>query len=542
MFKTLQRFLGNSSSCWLDFVFVAVLALVWYGWLLRVGIAISPDSAEYLFFSLQILKDFDFSGIYTVWPPAYPFLLAVVQLIDSSPTGAATLVSAISLLILLWALMQILVELYVPRYLRYLAVIFLISNPNFLHIFEFAWADGPFTAFYMLFILYLVRHYKSGDYRFFLMACVTIALMSLTKYIGYFSFIVLGGYAFLLALRAPSQYLTHFRLYVLPLGLSLAPSFAWVVRNYLVDGTLHGVRYPAQATLSQNLGYLLNITFRDNQPIILMAIGLVICFFLFFRQQIKGDEKRKKSLLLILASGLIYLSLLMYSVSTVDLEQLYTRYISPIYPLLILVVVYVITTMHQEIVLDNTKEKTRQIVLVFVIVSMSVTLLYTWRQHTRPYFSRPFHIVKYTDFTFFHGELGFNISKEKIVLSTWLERQLATNKQANLYVMINHRPNVTEPYLNRALVLRKHILPNYSVLSYDAQKDSVTLNVKDQSGVGNSLRYIHLASSNQLNESFRWSSNTLAILDHERITELRPLLNQHHCTIEKISYLYGVKC
>lgn len=542
MYKNLQTYFIDSKPCWLDGIFVAALALAWYGWLSRVGIAISPDSSEYLFFSLQILKDFDFSGIYTVWPPAYPFLLAMAQLIDNSPSSAATLVSALFLFVLLWALVQITVQLNVPRYLRYATTLLLVSNPNFLHIFEFAWADGPFTAFYMLFILYILRHQKTGDYKSFLIACVTISLMSLTKYIGYFSLIVASFYVLFFLKCSPGQYLFHFRLYIFPLVLSFIPSVAWVVRNYFIDGTIHGVRYPAQATFSQNLGYLFNITFRDNQPLILMTLWVVVCFFLFFPGRLKYNKNNYKFLLILFGSSLIYLSLLIYSVSTVDLEQLYTRYISPVYPLLILIVIYIITVMHQELAISDSNEKIRHTVLILVLISMSLTLLYTWRQQTRPYFSRPFHIVKYTDSTFFHGELGFNISKEKAAIATWLEHHLATNKQTNLYVLIDHRPNVTEPYLNRALLFRKDILPSYTIISYDAQKDSVTLKLKDHSGVEKLLKYIHLANSDQLNDSSRWGSNTLAILDHSRITELRPFLNQQHCTIDKISYLYGVKC
>lgn len=528
-----------------DMVFAVFASIGWYLWLSTVGIAISPDSSEYLFFSLQIHYQGDYSSIYTVWPPAYPFLLSIAQYINIAPADAATLVSAASLLVLLLCLSHVMRLINIPGAIRCFGLFFLILNPDFLHIFEYAWADGPFTAFYILFISAILKHWQTQKFFYFVLAAIAVSLMSLTKYIGYFSYGILVSYLFAFLFYKKDVSLHLVTKYLAIVAVTPLPSIVWAFRNHQLDGTIHGPRTPARVSLLQNIEYLLNVTYRDNMSLIIM-IGVIFCILMILKHKNQIDNNQFKqdrfSVLLILVSAIGYLCLLLYGVSTVDLEQLYTRYISPIYPIILLIFTYQLWLIVRLVTNKSTHPKGRRTITIFTTLLIFVGTAYTLRQETRPYFVRPFHIHKFTEFKFLPGDLGFQFSKEKTAISKYLESYLASTDILNVYLFINQRPGIVEPYLNRSVFFRNGIFSNLTLIGFEPDRTGYDVLLTDRAGRLKRVRYLHAASPLELRRVDMWPASTVAILDHDNFEVIKDSLKLRKCSFEQIQYLYGVTC
>jgi hypothetical protein len=528
-----------------DTIFAAFAGIGWYLWLSTVGIAISPDSSEYLFFSLQIHYKGDYSGIYTVWPPAYPFLLSVAQFINIAPADAATLISAVSLLLLLLCLSFVMKLINIPVAIRCFGLFFLILNSDFLHVFEYAWADGPFTAFYILFIAAMLKHWQTEKFLYFILAATAVSLMSLTKYIGYFSYGILAAYllAFLFYKKNVSPPLVT--KYLVIFVITPLPSIVWAIRNHQIDGTIHGPRTPARVGLLQNIEYLLDVTYRDNISLIIMILVVFgILAVLVHKNHINNTQikQERSSVFLILFSAFGYLCLLLYGVSTVDLEQLYTRYISPIYPIILLIFIYQLSLVLRFVTNKSTGPNSRRTIAIFTTLLVFVGTAYTLRQETRPYLVRPFHIHKFTDFKFLPGDLGFQFSREKTAISKYLESYLAGTDDLNVYVFINQRPGIVEPYLNRSVFFRNGVFSNLTLIGFEPDRTGYDVLLTDRAGQLKRVRYLHAASPLDLRKVDMWPASTVAILDHENFELVKDDLKLQRCSFERIQYLYGVTC
>ncbi len=213
------------------------------------GVGISPDSVLYVSTAQNLLEGNGFVyywgyywGTYLNAPPLYPLVLAFSGLFGVDVVSAAGYVNSAAFGLTIFVTTMWVRSHVQSRFLVIWAGCACILSVPLIYVSTFAWTEPLFILFTVL-SLFTLDHFLSTRQRWFLLlAAVCSALACLTRYPGVI--VVFTSLIFLVSQRCVtiSDKLKYSVFYFV---ISIAPLYIWMLRNYVVYGSIFG-KYPSE--------------------------------------------------------------------------------------------------------------------------------------------------------------------------------------------------------------------------------------------------------------------------------------------------------
>jgi hypothetical protein len=246
---------------------------------------------------------------------------------------------------------------------------------------SYLWTEALYIILTTLMLILLSWHRSRVSWTWLLALGIVTGLAPIVRYIGVVNILTATA---CLALLFTGRWWTKL-LKCLAFGISTAiPLATWCLRNYAIDGTLFGVRPPANNPITENL-YRSWIAFSDWFVLAhdkhLTVLWIVVPMTLYATLQVRASIPWRKCLPLLLFVGL-YVAFLNISASKHVLDPIDTRLLSPIYiPLLFLLSLLVKTTV-------TSAPKTTQTLMLTALISI---VLSNFLNFGKMYYDLPQH-------------------------------------------------------------------------------------------------------------------------------------------------------
>lgn len=351
------------------------------------GAGLTPDSIGYLAATRSLLAG---KGVLwykgdpiDIWPPLYPVILAIVNKVFGVDFLASVhVINAIffGLIVYLSGILFFNYLVCIPS-LAILGSIYVLLSNSLFSVSVMAWSEPVFILCVLLFILSIDAYLEKGDRTAFLILTLSAMLACLTRYIGVT--LIMSGIASILILGKTSlrNKLTFSSIFAF---ISAFPLGLWLIRNYLVGGTIAGYREPSKYTVFDNINFTLEAIIRWFLPGRLVSllsgdyllvisvgfVGLLCILFISYRSKITVDINRLVPIALFTT---IYLAFLIYTATKIAFEQIENRYVSPVFILVVLISLLLIETLWE--VLKKTVKFSSQTIKRFITIAFATLLL-----------------------------------------------------------------------------------------------------------------------------------------------------------------------
>jgi hypothetical protein len=313
----------------------------------RYGVGLSADSVSYIAVARNLLNSHSFlnlsGSILKEWPPLYPLVIAGFKLCGSNDFLAVRLISALS-----FGLIIFLSGLWVLRYSGSLtfsvisSICILLSKPLAAVCYQ-AWSEPVFILLIIIFLILMPRLVDKPTFKAMLVLSIVTSAVCLTRYIGIVLFPV-GA----VILFSGIKHLRKKLIFTAGWGLlSAVPLGIWLIRNWILTGTLSGSRAPATITLSENINLAGNTIASWFIPtgvenlipgwllFVLFCIFVSAIFAVNIHKTIKS-EKIDWPINTVLLFLIVYTITILYAVTTTGMDFLDDRFLSPIYPAIVI--------------------------------------------------------------------------------------------------------------------------------------------------------------------------------------------------------------
>ncbi len=313
------------------------------------GTGITPDSVAYISVARHIsagLGFINFDGyVFILQPPLYPIILGIIKKI----LFIDPLISAGYLNSVLFGLIIFYSGLYLTRLLRsfaltILGVFVVLISSTLITISLTTFTEPLFILFIILFLYYLDKYIKRGMISSLVLFSLAITFACLTRYVGVV-LILTGSICILVFGEKPGK--EKLKNLILFLLITLLPTGIWVLRNYLLSGTLVGQRAGSSFTLIDNLMLFFNTIIKWYLPwqinkyqllplLIVVLIGIIDRYVLMYKLKnvIEGFKQFGPIIIFIL----LYSFFIIVSSTTTAFDKIDNRLLSPIYIPLIFVI------------------------------------------------------------------------------------------------------------------------------------------------------------------------------------------------------------
>jgi hypothetical protein len=295
----------------------------------RWGAGLNADSLMYINTSRNLLNGRGFSRLsgvsgtkpVTHFPPLFPLLLAGLQMLGVKTVDGALLMNALAFGSSVLMVGLILNTATGKSWPSLIGSALMLASPILIEVNSWAKTE-PLYIMWGLIQVFLLVGYARSRQRFLLVAsAVSTAFAYLTRYVG-ISLIVPAVLAILLeAEEPPRRRLENASIF---LGISLAPTMAWMIRNILVSGSATNRRlvwHPVDLShlkLSFALLWKWLLPFPWNRDALLITICVLLVvlgttIFIFWRRGRRSLAEKLKSISWLDVRGLLVLYVLSYS-------------------------------------------------------------------------------------------------------------------------------------------------------------------------------------------------------------------------------------
>lgn len=319
-------------------------------WLAPYGLALSPDGAHYTNVALRFAYD-GFSLVDPKYPVGYPLLLQFVMPFEPFPMDAALWLSVLCFGVTLagvGSLARRLTSHPAWPFAAVLACAFFIPVWN-AHL--LALSEAPFTSLLILHSLCVARHLElarndaKAGLGWFALAAVCVGMSAVVRVMGYALIAVFSAYAFAWVLRGTSLARTRLELLAAH-SLSYLPALGIAIANAAAGRAVHGERPPAEAaeTFTVNVERVIATLGTDLGAALVATIAAsLVAFFVHLHRQ--GTARGSTSAASLSAASLyvylfavvaVYVPVLIVGASLAKISPIDTRFLMPIYPLLLL--------------------------------------------------------------------------------------------------------------------------------------------------------------------------------------------------------------
>jgi hypothetical protein len=252
----------------------------------RYGIGVSPDSSNYIAAARSLLSGDGFlyfdGRAYTVWPPLFPMLLALLGLAGLEPMIGARVLNVLAFGATIFVSGTLLLRCTTSRVFALLGTLAVVLSPALLASFIMAWSEPVFILLTTLFLFTMPRFLQEKHLHLLVLAAVISGLACLQRYAGV-AFILAGVVLIVLGMAKTSVLRRCLHL-VIFCGISATPIALWLARNTSLEGHATGsnhIRLAAASELWRT--FLLAVEFpamwifREKSPgtARLLAAGLI---------------------------------------------------------------------------------------------------------------------------------------------------------------------------------------------------------------------------------------------------------------------------
>lgn len=384
------------------------------------GPGITHDSAAYMYAAQSLLNGegfqyFGYPSPFIQWPPLYPALLALGGLTGLTFRFTSTLLNCFAFALIVFFAGRWMFANFKSRLLSIGGTLLLFLSVPLLRVSEYLWTESLFVLFFLLFYIELERFFQHGKMKSLILAALFSALVCIDRYAG----VTIAAAACLFLLFSKKGFIKGILHAALYGAITIIPMGGWVIRNYIVSGTLLGVRLPSTFPLKLNIKRTLESVYNWIQPdkllsshvsgpflnalklfSVLVPALIVTAFILFLiRGLIVSASARKLTedlkhtghlfpIAFFTVFSAIYIVYLIASATSVAFEPINSRYLIPVY---LPAVLGILTAADLLLDLAGKKFKTTANVLpaplVFLIllylayplVNTAATVLDSWR-------------------------------------------------------------------------------------------------------------------------------------------------------------------
>lgn len=329
-------FILSSSLLFFAF-FVVYLATKW-------GIGLTPDSITYIQGARGILKNIDFSGLGTHYPPFYFILLAFTGLFFESIIISARYLHIFIFVINAFLFSYLLKSKTQSQWLFVLGLSVFISAPVIFKTHVMAWSE-PFFVTCMLCNFHFISEYLwKGQNKDFILAAIFAALAIVTRYIGIALIITCLLIIITESRRCLKERIKNTVYFAVISGL---PMFFWLLRNELTQHQITSRSFVSHLISFENIQQCLETIygwfFLSQDHGYLLAVLVMISGWVYWRYYFKDSrEKNMGSYQLLKVSmtfAVLYIVLLFISKSFFDAYIPFDqRILSPLFLCVVLII------------------------------------------------------------------------------------------------------------------------------------------------------------------------------------------------------------
>ena len=313
---------------------------------INCGVGLDWDSANYIVVARNLLAGEGFVQIfahkpYTLWPPLYPLLLAGASFFVFDPRDVAGPVNAILFAATIFVAGQWLRQNLKSRLLVLWGCLAVALAFPLAHLAAWALSETPFIFFATLALVRIDDFLRDGARSSLLWAAAFSALTCLTRYMG---IAMLGTIAVLLVFQRGVPPLDKAKRIVAYALISATPLGLWLLRNFLLIGSLTGNRrgdIDFLEILNQILTLVEKWAFLPPAllGIALLALAIAVGYLYFFSLRKTGEWTDWHPFFTFGGFALAYLVLLIAAtLSGYAWFGIHNRFLAPLYiPVLFLV-------------------------------------------------------------------------------------------------------------------------------------------------------------------------------------------------------------
>ncbi len=236
----------------------AVLVLVTTS---RFGAGISPNSISFISAARNLNAGEGFtisSGApVTAWPPLYPALLAFVgRIFNGDSLQIADALNAFIFALIIYSGGALSFKyLSSSPIIAVLGVLLILASIPVFSASVMVWSEPLFILLVLLGIICSRYYLQVNDSISLMLLSLSVSLACMTRYIGVV--LILWGILVILFQRGGNvrKRLNHAIIFTL---ISILPLTIWITRNYVLSGTLFGLRAASINSLDKNLSYVFN--------------------------------------------------------------------------------------------------------------------------------------------------------------------------------------------------------------------------------------------------------------------------------------------
>lgn len=417
------------------------------------GLGTSRDSVEYLFTSMSLTKGDGFisfaGGPFILWPPLYPILLSLLQVLGiSDPLKAALILQMVTFIWLAALFTWLFLRLFPANFsLAFIGNSILGTGVALTVLFQAVCSDYLFLALVLSFVYYCDKYIVDNQMSALWSMTVVSALAMLQRYIGVA--LLLTGVWIVFQYTRMEFWKRSGRSILL--GLSTIPLGIWILSlpaEALVRGAPSSLVENFYSFTFSILSWFIPYTELYGHPVRLQfgMWGLWIFVFIssllqwIFHRRYSSVESVKAPLLLF---GLIYSITLLVIASLSSFNTLDSRFASPVF---ITLIVLALTTVDLIVILLGNLGKTVRVVLSLIMfvpllialvlsVYQSVFFMQTHAEHGSGYTSRDWNnhpVIQYWETHLPDGEyLVFSNYPAGVAVHTWIETLASPRRTAH---------------------------------------------------------------------------------------------------------------
>lgn len=308
------------------------------------GAGVTPDSVFYLSTAQNLWNGNGFNsfdGPIHYWPPLFSIMLALGPMVGLEPLDTARYLNALVFGSIIFLSGYWLTCKLKNKTLAWIGVMIFAISPVLNLISIYAWAEPTFLLFTLCSLYCVAEFINRSQLRTLIYAAVFASLVVMTRHTGV-TVILTGG--LLLLFRSKINWPQKIKNVILFGLISSLPYLLWTLRTYMISGTLAGRRSPSERGFTTNLlamadeissWFIPLWRLKEVSGASVLLVGFIIGMtgITLVRRKQEGSfsstefEFFSAHALFIF----VYSAFLLWSVSTVALEPIGTRYMSSVY-------------------------------------------------------------------------------------------------------------------------------------------------------------------------------------------------------------------
>ncbi len=365
----------------------------------RYGMGITSDSVGFVAASRSLiqLKGYSFwtVGSYLIYvPPLFITMIAFFALFGMEATTSASIINISSFGLIIFLSGYLFRKTLKSRFFAVIGAMLVLVSLPLITSCTILWTEGLFTVLTIAFILLLPKFFvKKSTPALFLIGFIASAAF-FTRYVG-FNLIIL----FLILVICCTPHLSlrkKLSSIILFSVITCIPTTIWLVRNYLISGTLTGQRTPSVTSFLYNtlcsfkaMGYWI-FPFNLSSELKILGVILLTLFVLYksvycFVIYIKSKRSIELQNIYLLSSGVIlfvYITSIITSATITFIDDVGDRYLVPIYPYVILFFLLAIKNITDKL----KKAIKKKHLMTFIVTVLCIVFVIASARKTRKYF------------------------------------------------------------------------------------------------------------------------------------------------------------